>query len=84
MLRYSIKLEAQKEGGFTVTVPALPGCISEGETVEEALRNITDAIEGYIMVLAKHGRRIPVEIMESKSVEIFKSRSYKERAFVHA
>ena len=35
------------EGGFTVTVPSLPGCISEGETFEEAEKNIKEAIELY-------------------------------------
>ena len=43
-----IVLEDQKEGGFTVYVPSLPGCISEGETVNEALKNIKEAIELYL------------------------------------
>lgn len=54
MLTYTAELKPQKEGGYTVTVPALPGCISEGDTLEEALANIKDAIEGYLKVLAKH------------------------------
>jgi predicted RNase H-like HicB family nuclease len=41
-------LEPSDEGGFTVYVPALPGCISEGETTEEALTNIREAIELYL------------------------------------
>jgi len=40
-------LEPSDEGGFTVYVPALPGCISEGDTREEALANIQEAIELY-------------------------------------
>ena len=40
-------LEPSDEGGYTVYVPSLPGCISEGETVEEALKNIKEAIEIY-------------------------------------
>ena len=84
MLRYSVKLEAQKEGGYTVTVPALPGCISEGDTVSEALENIADAIEGYLAVLAKHKRSIPVEIIEPKVVEVFSRRPAKQRAAVRA
>lgn len=59
MLTYTVELEPQKEGGYTVTVPVLPGCISEGDTLEEALKNIKDAIEGYLKVLAKHCRSIP-------------------------
>ncbi|MBN2240998.1 MAG: type II toxin-antitoxin system HicB family antitoxin [Dehalococcoidales bacterium] len=41
-------LEVNELGGYTVTVPLLPGCISEGDTKEEALSNIKEAIEGYI------------------------------------
>ena len=41
-------LEPSEDGGFTAVVPALPGCISEGETREEALRNIREAIELYL------------------------------------
>jgi predicted RNase H-like HicB family nuclease len=41
-------LEPSDEGGFTVHVPALPGCVSEGETVEDALANIREAIELYL------------------------------------
>ena len=61
MLTYSVQLEAQEEGGYTVTVPSLPGCISEGETIQEALTNIKEALEGYVQVLIKHNRLVPVE-----------------------
>ncbi|MBI2899679.1 MAG: type II toxin-antitoxin system HicB family antitoxin [Planctomycetes bacterium] len=43
-----VVLERSEEDGFTVFVPSLPGCISEGDTVEEALRNIREAIELYL------------------------------------
>ena len=43
-----VVLEPSDEGGFTVYVPALPGCISEGDTREEALANIREAIELYL------------------------------------
>ena len=43
-----VVLEASDEGGFTVRVPSLPGCISEGATREEALTNIREAIELYL------------------------------------
>lgn len=56
-------MQPQEEGGYTVTVPALPGCISAGDTVEEALENIKDAIAGYIIGLMKHGEPIPVWIL---------------------
>ena len=73
MLTYSVELKPQKEGGYTVTVPVLPGCISEGDTAEEALTNIKDAVEGYIQVLVKHNRQIPLEFSEFKQIEVFKS-----------
>ncbi len=41
-------LEAQEEGGYTVYVPSLPGCISQGETRADALKNIKEAIELYL------------------------------------
>ena len=43
-----IVLEPSEDGGYTVYVPALPGCISEGDTVEESLKNIQEAIELYL------------------------------------
>ena len=43
-----VVLEKQKEGGYTIYVPSLPGCISQGETEEEALNNIKEAIELYL------------------------------------
>jgi predicted RNase H-like HicB family nuclease len=47
-MKLQVVLEPSDEGGYTVFVPALPGCISEGETVEEALTNIQEAIELYL------------------------------------
>ena len=41
-------LEPSDEGGYTVYVPTLPGCVSEGDTVDEAMRNIQEAIELYL------------------------------------
>ena len=47
-MRLKILLQFSDEGGYTVSVPALPGCISEGDTLEEARRNIREAIELYL------------------------------------
>lgn len=47
-MRFKVVLEPSDEGGFTVYIPSLPGCISEGETVEEALQNIEEAAELYL------------------------------------
>jgi len=48
LLTYSVILEPSDEGGFTVYVPALPGCISEGDTEDEVLGNIEDAIDLWL------------------------------------
>ncbi|MHC4443935.1 MAG: type II toxin-antitoxin system HicB family antitoxin [Planctomycetota bacterium] len=47
-MKFRVVLEQSDEGGFTVTVPGLPGCISEGQTREDALKNIREAIELYL------------------------------------
>lgn len=50
-MRLRIVLEPSEEGGYTVTVPALPGCISEGNDLDDALANIREAIELYLEVV---------------------------------
>ena len=47
-MKLKVVIEPQEEGGYTVYVPSLPGCISQGETIEEALKNIKEAIELYL------------------------------------
>ncbi|NOZ06464.1 MAG: type II toxin-antitoxin system HicB family antitoxin [Chloroflexi bacterium] len=47
-MKFQVVLEPSDEGGYTVYVPALPGCISEGESVEDALVNIQEAIDLYL------------------------------------
>ena len=47
-MKLQIILEPSEEGGYTVTVPALPGCISEGDSLDEAVANIQEAIELYL------------------------------------
>jgi predicted RNase H-like HicB family nuclease len=47
-MKVKVVLEPSEEGGFTAYVPSLPGCISEGETVEDALANIREAIALYL------------------------------------
>ena len=51
MYTYKILLHMEPEGGFTVTVPALPGCITYGENLTEAIQMAKEAIELYIEVL---------------------------------
>ena len=47
-MKLKVVLEPSEEGGYTAIVPSLPGCISEGDTKEEALKNIREAIELYL------------------------------------
>ncbi|MCS3919616.1 type II toxin-antitoxin system HicB family antitoxin [Fervidibacter sacchari] len=47
-MKLKVVLEPSEDGGYTVYVPSLPGCISEGDTIEEALANIREAIELYL------------------------------------
>ena len=56
---YTIVMHPAEEGGYWVEVPALPGCYSQGETMEETLDNIKDAIECHLMALKKEGLRTP-------------------------
>jgi len=49
-LFYKVIVEPQEEGGFTAYVPKLPGCVSEGETYDEAMFNIKDALQLYVEV----------------------------------
>ena len=57
-------IEQDEECRFVATYPVLPGCISEGDTREEALANIQDAIAGYVESLRKHGEPVPPPISE--------------------
>ena len=69
--RYRVMLEPEEDGGYAVWVPALPGCVSQGETRDEALANIREAIQCYLESCLKHGESIPVEaVMEEATVEV--------------
>lgn len=65
-LKFTVLIEANEEGGYTITVPSLPGCVTQGDTLEEAIENVREAIAGYIETLKDLGKPIPVEV----SVEI--------------
>jgi len=68
--QYVTVLTPQEEGGYTATVPALQGCISEGDTKETALTNIRDAIEGYLLVAKKHNLYPFTGIQKLEEVEV--------------
>ncbi|MGD0779785.1 MAG: type II toxin-antitoxin system HicB family antitoxin [Dehalococcoidales bacterium] len=68
---FKVVLEPNELGGYTVYVPLLPGCISEGDTRKEALANIKEAIELYIESLTDDGEPIPSEdSVEEAIVEV--------------
>lgn len=61
-MRYTILLDPDPDGaGYTVTVPALPGCITEGETIDEALTNAREAIACHVEGLLASGDDVPLE-----------------------
>jgi predicted RNase H-like HicB family nuclease len=68
-MKYRAIIEQDEDGNYTVQCPALPGCISEGKTREEARANIKDAIGGYLASLKKHNEPIPPSI-EEETVEV--------------
>ena len=70
LLTYTVAFEPDLSGGFIAFVPLLPGCMSQGETFEQARINIKDAIEGYVSVLKEDGDEIPVESPERVSASI--------------
>lgn len=58
---FTIRLEPAEEGGYVVTVPDLPGCITQGETREEALTRAEECIRGFVEALVKAGQAVRLE-----------------------
>lgn len=61
------ELQSESEGGYTITVPSLPGCISYGESFEKAMELIKDAMEGWLAVAREEGVPIPEQF---ESIEV--------------
>lgn len=59
IFRYNAIFEPCEEGGFTVTVPKLPGVVTEGDTFEEALEQARNAVAGHLQILTEAGEEIP-------------------------
>jgi antitoxin HicB len=64
LLAYTVLYEPQPEGGFTVVVPALPGCVTEGDSMEEAREMASDAIRAYCESLLADGEALPPDVPE--------------------
>ena len=63
-MKYRVLVEQDEDGMFVAEVPSLPGCLSQGMTRAEAVRNIREAIAGYLESLEAHGDPIPPAISE--------------------
>lgn len=63
-MKFRVLLYQDEDGIFVAEVPTLPGCISQGATRAEAVRNISEAIEGYLESLKQHGDPIPPPLDE--------------------
>lgn len=59
--RYHVYLRPEPEGGFTATVPALPGCVTYGKDLREVRTMVDDAIRAYVASLKKHGDPVPTD-----------------------
>ena len=63
-MKFRILIEPDEDGILVATVPSLPGCVSQGASREEAVRNVREAIEGYLESLRERGEPIPPSILE--------------------
>ena len=64
------ELQSEAEGGYTITIPSLPGCISYGETFEKAIEMIKDAMKGWLAVAKEEGVPIPEQFESIKVAAI--------------
>jgi len=65
ILTYTVIFEPAEEGGFIASVPALPGCLTQGDSYEETIKMIKDAICGYLTVLNVNKNEVPLEKQET-------------------
>lgn len=82
-IAFTVFMRPEPEGGFTVLVPALPGCVTYGKDLVEAKRMAVDVIEAYIASLKKHNEPIPSED-ENFITSIRVRRPSRQRSRVHA
>lgn len=63
-MKYRVLIERDEVGTFVAEVPALPGCVSQGSTRDEAILNVREAIAAYVESLEAHGEAVPPPINE--------------------
>ncbi len=69
-MRYTVIFESQGDGGYHASCPALPGCHSEGDTLDEVVSHMREAIEVYLESLQAHGEPAPIEDILIKPLEV--------------
>ena len=68
-IKYTVVLQPE-ELGYSVTCPAVPGAVSQGDSMDEALRNIQDAVQGILAGLKEDGRKVPQEKPDPVAAEV--------------
>jgi predicted RNase H-like HicB family nuclease len=68
-MKFAITLETDEDGFIVISCPALPGCHSQGKSKDEAVANIKEAIEGFVISMRNHGEPIP-SIDEVQEIEV--------------
>lgn len=67
---YTVVLEREEDGGYHAFCPALPGCHTQGNSYDETIENIKDALRLYIESLEAHGEKIPAEDITVKPLKV--------------
>lgn len=68
-MKYRVTITQDEDGMFVAEAPSLPGCLSQGNTRDEALQNIKEAVQAYVESLRKHNEPIPPSITE-ETIEV--------------
>jgi len=67
---FTIILEREEDGGYHAFCPSLKGCHTQGDTLDEAIQNVREAIEAYVESLKAHGEEVPAEDILIKALEV--------------
>ena len=69
-VKFTVLIEKNENEGYTVTVPSLPGCVTQGDTWDETIANAKEAIAGHIEALRTLGKQIPIEVPVKVPIEV--------------